>query len=74
MAAVLAEVAFGAHEKTVVAIERPQLPWLFAGFGFQNAEAQLTPLMTETFSDERAVKSFRELSPLVFARVRGAGR
>ena len=55
-------------EKTVVAIERPQMPWLFAGFGFQNAEAQLTPLMTETFRDERAVKSFRELSPS-FSRV-----
>ena len=55
-------------EKTVVAIERPQMPWLFAGFGFQNAEAQLTPLMTETFRDERAVKSFRELAPS-FSRV-----
>lgn len=55
-------------EKTVVAIERPQMPWLFAGFGFQNAEAQLTPLMTDEFRDERAVKSFRELSPS-FSRV-----
>ena len=23
-----------------VAIERPKMPWLFGGFGFQNAEAQ----------------------------------
>ena len=55
-------------EKTVVAIERPQMPWLFAGFGFQNAEAQLTPMMTDEFRNERAVKSFRELSPS-FSRV-----
>ena len=44
-----------------VAIERPKMPWLFGGFGFQNAEAQLTPLMTDEFRNERAVKSFREL-------------
>ena len=53
---------------TTVAIRRPQMPWLFAGFGFQNAEAQLTPLMSAAFRDERAVKSFRELSPS-FSRV-----
>lgn len=51
-----------------VAIERPKMPWLFGGFGFQNAEAQLTPLMTDEFRNERAVKSFRELSPS-FSRV-----
>ena len=51
-----------------VAIERPDIRWLFGGFGFQNAEAQLTPLMTEAFRNERAVKSFRELSPS-FSRV-----
>ena len=53
---------------TDIAVERPQIPWLFGGFGFQNAEARLTPLMTESFRDERAVKSFRELSPS-FSRV-----
>ena len=53
---------------TTVAVERPKMPWLFAGFGFQNAEAQLTPLMTDEFRNERAVKSFRELSPS-FSRV-----
>ena len=57
-------VLFGAD----VTIGRPDLKWLFAGFGFQNAEAQLTPLMSETFRDERAVKSFRELAPS-FSRV-----
>ena len=46
-----------------VAVERPDIRWLFGGFGFQNAEAQLTPLMTESFRNERAVKSFRELAP-----------
>ena len=51
-----------------VRIERPDMRWLFGGFGFQNAEAQLTPLMTEAFRNERAVKSFRELSPS-FSRV-----
>ena len=51
-----------------VRIVRPDLKWLFGGFGFQNAEAQLTPLMTEEFRNERAVKSFRELSPS-FSRV-----
>lgn len=51
-----------------IRVERPQMPWLFGGFGFQNAEARLTPLMTESFRDERAVKSFRELSPS-FSRV-----
>ena len=66
--AVLAGMAFGAHEKAEVAVSRPELPWLFGGFGFQNAEAQLTPLMSETFRNERAVKSFRELSPS-FSRV-----
>ena len=51
-----------------VTIERPDIRWLFGGFGFQNAEAQLTPLMTDEFRNERAVKAFRELSPS-FSRV-----
>ena len=51
-----------------VVIERPDIKWLFGGFGFQNAEAQLTPLMTDEFRDERAVKAFRELAPS-FSRV-----
>ena len=37
-----------------VAVERPDIRWLFGGFGFQNAEAQLTPLMTESFRNDRA--------------------
>lgn len=51
-----------------VTITRPDLKWLFGGFGFQNAEARLTALMSDEFRDERAVKSFRELSP-AFSRV-----
>jgi len=51
-----------------VALSSPQLKWLFGGFGFQNAEAQLGALMTDEFRDERALKCFRELDPS-FARV-----
>ena len=64
IALLAASTAFGAD----VVIERPALKWLFGGFGFQNAEAQLVPLMTDEFRDERAIKSFRELSPS-FSRV-----
>ena len=46
-----------------VTIEKPYFRWLFGGFGFQNAESRLTALMTDEFHDQRAVKSFRELSP-----------
>ena len=48
-----------------VTIQRPALRWLFGGFGFQNAESRLTPLMTDEFRDQRALKSFRELSPSI---------
>lgn len=58
----------GRCREVEVAIERPDIKWLFGGFGFQNAEAQLTPLMTDEFRNERAVKAFRELSPS-FSRV-----
>ena len=51
-----------------ITIERKELRWLFAGFGFQNAESRLTALMTDEFRDQRAIKSFRELSPS-FSRV-----
>lgn len=68
LCAALAGAAGAATAQAEVAIERPEIKWLFGGFGFQNAEAQLTPLMTEAFRDERAVKSFRELSPS-FSRV-----
>ena len=40
----------------------------FGGIGFQNAEANLVPLMSDAFRDERVLKSFREISP-TFARV-----
>ena len=53
---------------TDIVVERPKMPWLFAGFGFQNAESRLTALMTDEFRDQRVVKSFRELSPS-FSRV-----
>ena len=67
--AVLAVAANGGRALAAeVTVERKDIQWLFGGFGFQNAEAQLTPLMTETFRDERAVKAFRELSPS-FSRV-----
>ena len=56
----LAAMGLGAAD---VEIERPYLRWLFGGFGFQNAESRLTPLMSDEFRDQRALKSFRELSP-----------
>lgn len=68
LAAFVAVCASGVLFAADIAIERPELPVLFGGFGFQNAEAQLTPLMTDEFRDERAVKSFRELAPS-FSRV-----
>jgi len=35
----------------------------FGGFGFQNAEANLVPLMTDVFRDERVLKTFAEIAP-----------
>ena len=42
---------------------KPPLRWLWGGFGFHNSEAQMTGLMSEEFRDERALKSFLEISP-----------
>ena len=61
-------VLLGAISMSEVTLSSPQLKWLFGGFGFQNAEAQLGALMTDEFRDERAIKCFRELDPS-FARV-----
>ena len=46
----------------------PPLRWLWGGFGFHNAEASMSAMMTEEFRDERAVKSFREMAP-TYSRV-----
>jgi len=51
-----------------VTVERPDIRWLFGGFGFQNAESRMSALMTDEFRDERAIKSFLELAPS-FSRV-----
>ena len=42
---------------------KPPLRWLWGGFGFQNSESLMTGLMTDEFRDERALKSFLEISP-----------
>lgn len=46
----------------------PPLRWLWGGFGYHNAEASMTAMMTDEFRDERAVKSFREMAP-TYSRV-----
>ena len=51
-----------------ITITKPYVRWLFAGFGFQNSEAEFTALMDDEFLNQRALKTFREISP-TFCRV-----
>ena len=53
---------------SVLKIKKPYRRWLFGGIGFHNSEATMTPMMTERFKNERALKTFREISP-TFSRV-----
>lgn len=46
-----------------VRFAKPPLRWLWGGFGFKNSESLMTGLMTDEFRDERALKSFLEISP-----------
>jgi len=55
-------------ERSEVVFTKPSVRWLWGGFGFNNIEATMTPMMSDEFRDERAVKTFREISP-TFARV-----
>ena len=54
---------------TIVSLSAPppDAP-VFGGFGFQHSEASMTALMTDEFRDERALKTFAEISPS-FGRV-----
>jgi len=58
--AAFAAVTCAASEVTVT---RPYSRWLFGGLGFQNSEANLLPLMTDEFRDQRVYKTFLEISP-----------
>jgi len=51
-----------------VTVSKPYFRWLFGGFGFQHPEANFEALMTDEFRDQRALKSFAEISP-TFGRV-----
>ena len=47
---------------------KPPMRWLWGGFGFHNAEASMTAMMSDEFREERAMKTFLEISP-TYARV-----
>ena len=53
-----------------VKITKPNRVWLFGGLGFHNSEATMTPIMSESFKNEKVLKCFREISP-TFSRVYG---
>ena len=53
-----------------VEITKPNQFWLFGGLGFHNSEATMTPIMSESFKNEKVLKCFREISP-TFSRVYG---
>lgn len=53
-----------------IKIRKPYRRWLFGGLGFHNSEATMTPMMSESFLNERVLKCFREISP-TFSRVYG---
>ncbi len=55
-------------EPARILFTKPTFRWLFGGMGFHNSEATMLPLMSDALRNERAVKSFRELSP-TFSRV-----
>jgi len=58
----------GALSAADVTVSKPHFRWPFGGFGFQHSEASMTALMTDEFRDERALKTFAEISPS-FGRV-----
>ena len=75
VAALLAAFVVSAHPTLLAADLRsriefsdPPLRWLWGGFGFHNAEASMTAMMTDEFRDERALKSFLEIAP-TYSRV-----
>lgn len=51
-----------------IVIKNDKMKWLFGGVGFHNSEATMTPLMSDSFKNERVVKTFREISP-TYSRV-----
>ncbi|MBP5542740.1 MAG: hypothetical protein ILM98_01585 [Kiritimatiellae bacterium] len=53
----------GASPVSEIVFAKPPLRWLWGGFGFHNSEAQMTGLMSDEFRNERALKSFLEISP-----------
>ena len=55
---------------STIKLKKPMQRWLFGGIGFHNSEATMTPIMTDTFKNERVLKSFAEISP-TFSRVFG---
>ena len=57
-----------AAETSRITFEKPAQRWLWGGFGFHNSEATMTPMMSDEFRDQRALKTFREISP-TYARV-----
>jgi len=57
----IVSAAFG--ETSRITFSKPPLRWLWGGFGFHNAEASMSAMMTDEFRDERAVKTFLEIGP-----------
>ncbi len=46
-----------------IKITKPLRRWLFGGIGFHNSKATMIPIMSETFINERVLKTFREIRP-----------
>ena len=44
---------------------KPQMRWLWGGFGFHNSEATMTSIMSEDFLNQRVLKTFLEISPTI---------
>ena len=57
-----------ARKASEIRFAKPPIRWLWGGFGFHDSEAQMAGLMTDEFRDERAMKSFLEISP-TYSRV-----
>jgi len=53
---------------SVINLKKPRLRWLFGGVGFQNSEATMTGIMSDSLYHEVFCKTFREISP-TFSRV-----
>ena len=60
--AVLTILGLQAGEGEIV-FSKQALRWLWGGLGFHNSEATMLGIMSDEFRDERALKSFREISP-----------